>query len=103
MSKVRKCFRGADPEMLEEWKWMGTPTWSRSGLIAVANAHKNKVKVTFYRGAQLPDPHKLFNADLEGSKWRAIDFRESDQVNESALEELIRSAVTLNLSRSKRR
>jgi hypothetical protein len=103
MSKIRKCFRDADPGIVEEWKWMGSPAWSRYGLIAVANAHKNKVKLTFSRGVQLPDPSKLFNAGLEGNRWRAIDFTEDDQVDESALKDLIRSAVALNLSRSKRR
>jgi hypothetical protein len=103
MSKIRKCFRDADPEIVEEWKWMGSPAWSHYGLIAVANAHKNKVKLTFSQGVQLPDPRKLFNAGLEGNRWRAIDFTEYDQVDESALKDLIRSAVALNLSRSKRR
>jgi hypothetical protein len=104
LSKIRRCFRDADPEIVEEWKWMGSPTWSRNGLIAVANAHKKKVKLTFYQGARLPDPHKLFNADLEGKKWRAIDFAENDQLDESALKDLIRSAVALNnLSRSRGR
>lgn len=103
MSRIRECFRDADPEMVEEWKWMGSPAWSHYGLIAVANAHKNKVKLTFSQGAQLPDPHKLFNAGLEGKRWRAIDFSEDDRVDESALKDLIRSAVALNLSRSKRR
>jgi hypothetical protein len=103
MSKIRKCFRDADPEIVEEWKWMGSPAWSHCGLIAVANAHKNKVKLTFSRGVQLPDPRRLFNAGLEGNRWRAIDFTEDDRVDESALKDLIRSAVALNLSRSKRR
>jgi hypothetical protein len=103
MSKIRKCFRDADPEIVEEWKWMGSPAWSHDGLISVANAHKNKVKLTFSQGVQLPDPRKLFNAGLEGNRWRAIDFSEDDQVNESALKDLIRSAVALNLPRSKRR
>jgi hypothetical protein len=103
ISKIRKCFRDADPEIVEEWKWMGSPAWSRYGLIAVANAHKNKVKLTFSQGVQLPDPRKLFNAGLEGNRWRAIDFAEDDQVDESALKDLIRSAVALNLSQSKRR
>ena len=103
MSKIRKCFRDADPEIIEEWKWMGSPAWSKHGLIAVANAHKNKVKLTFSQGAQLPDPRKLFNAGLEGNRWRAIDFTEDSQVDESALKDLIRSAVAFNHSRSKRR
>jgi len=103
MSKIRKRFREADSEIVEEWKWMGSPAWSNHGLIAVANAHKNKVKSPFSQGAQLPDSRKLFNADLKGKRWRAIDFTQNDQIDESALKDLIRSAVALNHSRIKRR
>jgi hypothetical protein len=71
---IRKTILAADPEIVEEWKWMGSPVWCRDGIIAVANAHKNKVKLTFAHGASLPDPDKLFNAGLEGKVWRAIDF-----------------------------
>lgn len=103
MAKIRQCFRDAAPGIVEEWKWMGSPTWSHSGLIAVANAHKDKVKVTFSHGAHLPDRHKLFNAGLEGNKWRAIDLYENDRVDEAALKDLIRSAVAFNLGGSKKR
>jgi len=75
---------------------MGTPCWSHEGLIVVANAHKDKVKLTFSQGASLPDPHKLFNAGLEGNRWRAIDLYEGDRINERALKNLIRAAVAHN-------
>jgi hypothetical protein len=97
LANVRKTFLAADREIIEEWKWMGSPCWSHHGLIAVANAHKDKVKVTFSQGASLPDPDKLFNAGLEGNRWRAIDLYEGDRVNERALKNLIRAAVAFNL------
>ncbi len=103
MAKIRKCFRDADPGIAEDWKWMGSPTWSHNGLIAVANAHKDKVKVTFSQGAHLPDRHKLFNAGLGGNKWRAIDIYDNDLVDEAALKDLIRSAVAFNMAGSKKR
>jgi len=93
---VRKTILAADPEIIEEWKWMGSPVWSRNGMIAVANAHKDKVKLTFSNGATLPDPDKLFNAALEGNKWRAIDLFEGDKVSERALKNLVRAAVEYN-------
>src|SRR5262249_34994750 len=99
---IRKTILGADREIVEEWKWMGTPTWSRDGIIAVANAHKGKVKVTFMYGASLPDPDKLFNAGLEGNARRAIDFLEGDKINERALKALIRAAIDFNQSKSKK-
>ena len=74
LARIRSAFLEADPEMLEEWKWMGSPVWSRHGQIAVANAHKGKVKLTFSNGAHLEDEHGLFNAGLGGKKWRAIDI-----------------------------
>src|SRR5215468_12595678 len=89
-ASVRKSVLGADREIIEEWKWMGSPVWSRDGMIAVANAHKGKVKLTFAHGAQLPDPDKLFNAGLEGNARRAIDFLEGDRVNARALKNLVR-------------
>jgi hypothetical protein len=101
LAAIRNVFDQADPEIVEEWKWMGSPVWSHNGIIAVGNAHKNKVKLTFYQGAHLPDPHKLFNAGLGGNQWRAIDLYEGDVINESGLLELIRSAVDYNISRSK--
>ncbi len=84
-ASVRKSILEADREIIEEWKWMGSPVWSRDGMIAVANAHKGKVKLTFAHGAHLPDPDKLFNAGLEGNLRRAIDFLEGDKVNDRAL------------------
>ena len=93
---IRKAILAADPEIVEEWKWMGSPVWSRDGMIAVANAHKGKVKLTFAHGAQLPDPDKLFNADLEGNARRAIDFLEGDRVDERALKTLVRAAIEYN-------
>jgi hypothetical protein len=100
---VRKSFLDADSEIIEEWKYMGTPTWYRDGLIAVANAHKGKVKVTFAYGASLSDPDKLFNAGLEGNARRAIDFLEGDKVNARALKELVRAAIDYNQSKLKRK
>ena len=100
---VRKSFLAADREIIEEWKWMGSPVWSRDGIIAVANPHKGKVKVTFEHGAHLPDPDKLFNAGLEGNRRRAIDFLEGDKVNERALKALVRAAIEFNQSKSKKK
>jgi hypothetical protein len=96
LASIRKNILEADREIIEEWKWMGSPVWSRDGMIAVGNAHKDKVKLTFSDGASLPDPEKLFNAGLEGNKWRAIDLFEGDKLNERALKNLIRAAVEYN-------
>jgi len=93
---IRKSILEANREIVEEWKWMGTPVWSHEGIIAVANAHKEKVKLTFSHGARLPDPDKLFNAGLEGNARRAIDFFEGDKINERALKNLVRAAVDYN-------
>jgi hypothetical protein len=98
---VRKTILAADPEIIEEWKWMGSPVWSRNGIIAVANAHKDKVKLTFAYGASLPDPDKLFNAGLEGNARRAIDFLEGDNVNAAALKNLVRAAIAHNQTKKK--
>jgi hypothetical protein len=95
-ASLRKSVLEADPEIIEEWKWMGSPVWSRDGMIAVANAHKEKVKLTFAHGARLPDPDKLFNAGLEGNARRAIDFFEDDRINERALKNLVRAAIEYN-------
>jgi hypothetical protein len=102
-ASIRKNFLEADREIIEEWKWMGSPVWSRHGIIAVANAHKDKVKITFSHGANLPDPDKLFNADLKGNAWRAIDFFEGDKINERALKSLVRAAVDYNQIKLKRK
>jgi hypothetical protein len=96
LAGIRKSILAADREIIEEWKWMGSPVWSRGGMIAVANAHKDKVKLTFSHGASLPDPDQLFNAGLQGNVWRAIDFFEDDKVNQSALKNLVRAAIEYN-------
>ncbi len=98
---VRKTILEADPEIIEEWKWMGSPVWSHDGMIAVGNAHKDKVKLTFSHGASLPDPDKLFNAGLEGKVWRAIDLFEGDKINGRALKNLVRAAVGYNQNKLK--
>jgi hypothetical protein len=100
---IRKCILAADREITEEWKWMGSPVWSREGIIAVANAHKGKVKLTFDHGARLADPEKLFNAGLEGNQRRAIDFFEGDKINERALKDLVRAAIEYNQGKSKKK
>ena len=99
---IRKCILGADHDIIEEWKWMGSPVWYRDGMIAVANAHKGKVKLTFLHGAKLPDPDKLFNAGLEGNARRAIDFLEGDKINEPALTNLVRAAIDYNQGKLKK-
>ena len=103
LAGVRKIILGADREIIEEWKWMGSPVWSRDGMIAVANAHKGKVKLTFAHGASVPDPDKLFNAGLEGNMRRAIDFLEGDKINERALKTLVRAAIDYNQARLRKK
>ena len=103
LANIRKSILEADREIIEEWKWMGSPVWSRDGMIAVANAHKDKVKLTFAYGASLPDPDKLFNAGLEGNARRAIDYLEGDRVNERALKNLVRTAIDYNQSKLKKK
>jgi hypothetical protein len=102
-ASVRKAILAADGEIIEEWKWMGSPVWSRDGIIAVGNAHKGKVKLTFMHGASLPDPDKLFNAGLAGNARRAIDYFEGDKVNERALQKLIRAAVAFNQNKKSKK
>ncbi len=102
-ASIRKSILEADREIIEEWKWMGSPVWSRDGMIAVANAHKGKVKLTFAHGASLADPDKLFNAGLEGNARRAIDFFEGDKINERALKNLVRAAVDYNQTKKKKK
>jgi hypothetical protein len=102
LAKVRKLVHQADPEIVEEWKWMGTPIWSHAGIVCTGESYKSVVKMTFARGAALPDPAGLFNSSLEGNVRRAIDIHEGEKVNEAALKALIRAAVALNLeSKSK--
>src|SRR6202041_1451462 len=103
LASVRKTILEADREIIEEWKWMGSPVWSRDGILAVANAHKDKVKLTFSHGASLPDPDKLFNAGLKGNAWRAIDFFEGDKINDRALRNLIRAAADYNQMKLKKK
>ena len=96
LASIRNSILEADRQIIEEWKWMGSPAWSRDGMIAVGNAHKDKVKLTFSHGAQLPDPDKLFNAGLGGNAWRAIDLFEGDKIKERALKNLVHAAVEYN-------
>jgi hypothetical protein len=102
-ASIRKSILAADREIIEEWKWMGSPVWSRDGIIVVGNAHKEKVKLTFAHGAKLPDPDKLFNAGLEGKVWRAIDFFEGDKIDAPALKNLVRAAVDYNQLKLKKK
>ncbi len=97
LAKVRKIVHDADPEIIEEWKWRGTPVWSHGGIVCTGETYKSVVKMTFAKGAALQDPSGLFNSSLEGNVRRAIDIREGEQVNETALKDLIRAAVALNL------
>jgi hypothetical protein len=97
LAKVRAIIHAADPDVVEEWKWMGTPVWSHDGIICTGETYKSAVKLTFLKGAALPDPQGLFNSSLDGNARRAIDLREGDKVDEKALKALIRAAVVLNL------
>ena len=98
LAEIRGLIHKVDPDVLEEWKWKGTPVWSHEGMYANANAFKNKVKVTFMRGAQLMDTGKLFNAGLDGNKWRAIDLYEDDTLDKPAFKALLREAIDYNLT-----
>jgi hypothetical protein len=97
LAKVRAIIHKADPEIVEEWKWMGTPVWSHGGIVCTGETYKKVVKMTFAKGAALKDPAGLFNSSLEGNVRRAIDIQEGEKVNEAALKDLIRAAVALNL------
>ncbi len=97
LAKVRVIKHDADPEIVEEWKWMGTPVWSHGGIVSTGETYKNIVKMTFAKGAALKDPSGLFNSSLEGNVRRAIDIHEGDKIDEAALKDLIRAAVALNL------
>jgi hypothetical protein len=102
LAKVRTIIHKADPEIVEEWKWVkptnpGTPVFSHGGIVCTGETHKNVVKMTFAKGAALKDPSRLFNASLEGNVRRAIDIREGEEINEAALKKLVRAAVALNL------
>ena len=100
---VRQRIHDADPEIQEEWKWMGTPVWSHDGGVCTGESYKQVVKLTFFRGAALQDPQKLFNSSLEGNTRRAIDIREGEKLNEAAFKALIRSAVAANSAARARR
>src|ERR1051326_8078322 len=97
LAKVRQIIHEADPEILEEWKWMGTPVWSHAGIVCTGETYKKVVKMTFAKGARLKDPSGLFNSSLDGNVRRAIDIHEGEQVDEGALKDLIRAAVALKL------
>ena len=99
LGRLRALIRQADPEVVEEWKWRGVPVWSHDGIICTGETYKSVVKMTFARGAALPDPARLFNSSLEGNTRRAIDVREGEKINEAALKALIRAAAALNASR----
>jgi hypothetical protein len=100
LAKLREIIHEADPEIVEEWKWMGTPVWSHGGLVCTGETYKNVVKMTFAKGAALNDPAGLFNSSLDGNVRRAIDIREQDTIDRAALKDLIRAAVALNLKRT---
>ncbi|HZT34651.1 MAG TPA: DUF1801 domain-containing protein [Nitrososphaera sp.] len=100
LSQLRALIKQADPKVVEEWKWRGTPVWSHDGLICTGETYKNVVKMTFFKGASLKDPSGLFNSSLEGNARRAIDFHEGDKVDEGAFRALIRAAVALNKSKA---
>ncbi|MEW6634094.1 MAG: DUF1801 domain-containing protein [Pseudomonadota bacterium] len=102
LARLRALIKEADPDVTEEWKWRGVPVWEDAGMICTGETYKAVVKLTFAKGASLPDPSGLFNSSLEGNTRRAIDFRENEQINEAALKALVRAAVVLNKSKPKR-
>ena len=97
LARVRKLIHEADPEIVEEWKWMGTPVFSHGGIVCTGETYKSSVKMTFAKGAALEDPKRLFNASLDGNVRRAIDIHEGEAIDEAALKALVRAAVALNL------
>ena len=101
LSRMRTLIKEADPDVVEEWKWMGTPVWSHDGIICTGESYKTTVKLTFAKGASLKDPTKLFNSSLDGNVRRAIDIREGEEVDANAFKALIRAAVALNSSAGK--
>ncbi|SFC34344.1 hypothetical protein SAMN05216344_114110 [Polaromonas sp. OV174] len=102
LERLRQLIKEADPEIVEEWKWRGTPVWSRQGIVCTGESYKSVVKMTFAKGASLQDPAKLFNASLDGKVRRAIDLRETDEFDEAALKSLIRAAVAANIFAKKK-
>jgi hypothetical protein len=101
LGRMRKLIKEADPDVVEEWKWMGTPVWSHEGIICTGESYKSVVKLTFAKGASLTDPAKLFNSSLDGNTRRAIDIHDGEQVDAGAFKALIRAAVALNSSGAK--
>jgi hypothetical protein len=102
LAKMRALIKDADPDVVEEWKWMGTPVWSHDGIICTGESYKNVVKLTFAKGASLKDPAKLFNSSLDGNTRRAIDIHEREEIDGNAFKALIRAAIALNSSRAKK-
>ncbi len=102
LSRLRAVIKSADPDVVEEWKWRGVPTWYHDGIICTGETYKTVVKMTFAKGAALEDPSGLFNSSLEGNVRRAIDVHEGEKINEKALKALVRAAVKLNQSKAKR-
>jgi len=103
LSRLRSVVKEADPDVVEEWKWRGVPTWYHDGILCTGETYKSVVKMTFAKGASLKDPSNLFNSSLDGNVRRAIDFREGEKINERALKTLIRAAVALNESKAKKK
>jgi len=103
LGRLRALIKAADPGVAEEWKWRGVPVWSHDGIICTGETYKSAVKMTFAKGAALPDPAGLFNASLEGNTRRAIDFHEGDTIDEAALKALVRAAAALNTAKGKAR
>ncbi|RUW02826.1 MULTISPECIES: DUF1801 domain-containing protein [unclassified Mesorhizobium] len=102
LGRLRALIRDADPDVTEEWKWRGVPVWEDAGMICTGETYKAVVKLTFPKGAALPDPSRLFNSSLEGNTRRAIDFREGEEIDQEAFKALVRAAVALNRSKAKR-
>ncbi len=103
LARMRALILDADPDVTEEWKWMGTPVWSHHGIVCTGEAYAKVVKLTFARGASVPDPARLFNSSLDGNTRRAIDIREGEEVDAGAFKALVRAAVAVNASRAKKR
>jgi len=99
LADIRRVILTADPEIVEEWKWMGTPVWYHGGIVCIANPFKDKVKLTFYEGANIADPDKLFNNGFKGNKWRTIDYFKDDKIKKQELANLVRTAVAYNLTK----
>ena len=103
LSRMRKLIKQADPDVVEEWKWMGTPVWSHDGIICTGESYKKVIKLTFAKGASLKDPKGLFNSSLEGNVRRAIDIHEGEKVNEAAFKALVREAIALNKAKKSKK